>query len=84
MERTQSGLFALHIAEPTSKVPVVGLVGAYDPVEQLWRDDGIVVAHCNTDDLIGICIDVVGCDVDCCKQCCKAHGCDDIQLNVCL
>ena len=84
MERTQSGLFALRIAELTPEISVREPVGAYDPAEQLWRDDGIVVATCDTAKLVGICINVAGCDKNCCQQCCKTHGCDDIQLSVCV
>jgi len=43
MERTRTGLFASHIASMTSDVPIVP-VGSYDPTEQLWRDEGTVVA----------------------------------------
>jgi len=44
MERTRTGLFASHIALLTSETSVVEHVGSYDPTEQLWRDEGTVVA----------------------------------------
>jgi len=44
MERTRTSLFASRIASMTAETSVVEPVGAYDPTEQLWRDEGSVVA----------------------------------------
>jgi len=44
MKRTQSGLFSSHISSLAMPHPVTKLVGAYDPTEQLWKDEGTVVA----------------------------------------
>jgi hypothetical protein len=44
MEHSRSGLFALHITSLVPETPAVEPVGKYDPSEQLWRDEGSVVA----------------------------------------
>jgi len=44
MERTYTGLFVSHIVSMASEMPAGEPGGAYDPTEQLWRDEGTVVA----------------------------------------
>ena len=63
MEKTHSGLFAFQLVTRTPSVPEPG--GAYDPIEQLWRDEGLVTA-CSG--LNGQCATV---------QCCSPLLCED-------
>ena len=68
MEHSRSGLFALHVASLAPQARLVKPVGKYDPTEQLWRDDGLVVA----------CIDPSG-YVPCMDECTRylpAHECN--------
>jgi hypothetical protein len=46
MERTQSGLFALHITSLATDLSTEKPAGVYDPSEQLWKDEGAVLAWC--------------------------------------
>ena len=48
MERTRTGLFASHIASMTASILSGKLVGSYDPMEQLWHDEGHVLADDRT------------------------------------
>jgi hypothetical protein len=46
-ERSHKSLFATYITSLTPETPVLEPLGTYDPTEQLWRDNGQVVA-CDT------------------------------------
>ncbi len=45
MEHSRSGLFALHMASLAPRTPVLEpMGGSYDSTEQIWKDDGHVIA----------------------------------------
>jgi len=71
MEKTHSGLFAFQLVTRTPSVPEPG--GAYDPVEQLWRDEGLVTACSGLDGECGVF-----------NRCCAPYVCSGVICATCI
>ncbi len=46
MKPTQHGLFASYLSSLTATLPLETPTGVYDPTEQVWKDEGTVLAWC--------------------------------------